>query len=406
MNIVFLACSFYFRHLKAFVLISFPRIDIFSLFILAGVFQGVILSFVYLHKANNRYKSNVYIGVLFLVLTLIILEIFLNYSGLIFKVLWLDNFSEPGNFLMGPLMYLYVKASLKMEQKRVWPHFICFGLYCLYHILYLIQPLDFRFDSVNEVYAYNLPYRQVNIVCDPDPLLLRHYLNEIFGLHWLTYFVLSAYFLVKKYKAAGLKIYSMLSTEYTWVRNFIFHVGVSFILFITVKSTFGRDLGDYLVATYVAAIMYITTFYLIKTSIALKPLAENVEANASTVKYQKSSLKETDKEAIIAKLESLMKDEKVFKNNLLSLSELAKRAGVASHHLSQVINETTEKSFFEYLAAYRVEEAKNMLSDEKNNLTIEEIAEEVGYNSKSAFNKIFKKHTNLTPSEYREKSRK
>ena len=37
------------------------------------------------------------------------------------------------------------------------------------------------------------------------------------------------------------------------------------------------------------------------------------------------------------------------------------------------------------------------------NLTIEEIAEEVGYNSKSAFNKTFKKITRLTPTQYRNK---
>ena len=173
----------------------------------------------------------------------------------------------------------------------------------------------------------------------------------------------------------------------------------------TVKITFGRDLGDYLVASYMAAIMYITTFYLIRSSIALKPQPENAELPANVPKYVKSSLKEADKEIIITKLDSLMKEEKVFKNNLLSINELSKKAGVAPHHLSQVINEATEKTFFEYLAVYRVEEAQKMLSGKTNNLTIEEIAEEVGYNSKSAFNKIFKKHTGYTPSEYREKTK-
>jgi len=70
--------------------------------------------------------------------------------------------------------------------------------------------------------------------------------------------------------------------------------------------------------------------------------------------------------------------------------------------VSQVINEKLGKSFFELLASYRIEEAKTILSDaKKNNLTIEEISEMVGYNSKTAFNNAFKKLTGKTPSEFR-----
>jgi AraC-like DNA-binding protein len=51
-------------------------------------------------------------------------------------------------------------------------------------------------------------------------------------------------------------------------------------------------------------------------------------------------------------------------------------------------------------AEYRVEEAKKLLK-EKQNIKVEEIAEQVGYNSKSSFNTAFKKITGLTPSEFR-----
>jgi YesN/AraC family two-component response regulator len=84
------------------------------------------------------------------------------------------------------------------------------------------------------------------------------------------------------------------------------------------------------------------------------------------------------------------------------LSDLAKKIGESPHHVSQVINEKLNKNFFELLAAYRVEEAKKILSaDRKNKLTIEEISEMVGYNSKTAFNNAFKKNTGKTPSEFR-----
>lgn len=386
--------------------VAFPRIDIFSLIILAGVVQGFFLSAIYLMKNTSRYRANIFIGLLFLSLSLCVLEIFLNYSGLIFKMLWLDNFSEPFIFLFGPLVFLYITALINMKQKHVWVHFVWFGFYALYHILYLIQSVDFKFDSVNAMYNYQFPNKEVQILHNPDPLSLRRFVNEILGMHWLGYLIFSSVLVIKKYSSKGLRFYSLNNNEFSWARNLLFHLWISFIIFVVVKTTFGRDLGDYLIATYMAASMYITTFYLVRNSIALKPLTENNEAPANTVKYQKSSLKESDKETIINKLGLLMREEKVFKNNLLSLNELSRKAGVQPHHLSQVINETTGKTFFEYLAVYRVEEAKQMLCVESENLTIEEIAEQVGYNSKSAFNKIFKKHTGATPSEYREKYKK
>jgi AraC-like DNA-binding protein len=91
-----------------------------------------------------------------------------------------------------------------------------------------------------------------------------------------------------------------------------------------------------------------------------------------------------------------------YSDNLASLSELAKKIGESPHHVSQVINEKLNVSFFELLASYRVEEAKRLLSDDKNNkLTVEEISEMVGYNSKTAFNNAFKKLSGKTPSEFR-----
>lgn len=70
--------------------------------------------------------------------------------------------------------------------------------------------------------------------------------------------------------------------------------------------------------------------------------------------------------------------------------------------ISQVINEKLNKSFFELLAFYRVEEAKKILAGDKaNKITIEELSEMVGYNSKTAFNNAFRKLSGKTPSDFR-----
>ena len=98
-----------------------------------------------------------------------------------------------------------------------------------------------------------------------------------------------------------------------------------------------------------------------------------------------------------------MQNQQYFKSSTASLSGLAKTIHESSHHVSQVINEKLNQSFFEFIAFHRVEEAKIILkSDIGKKLTIEEIAERVGYNSKSAFNTAFKKFTSHTPSAYRD----
>jgi AraC-like DNA-binding protein len=119
-------------------------------------------------------------------------------------------------------------------------------------------------------------------------------------------------------------------------------------------------------------------------------------------KYKKSSLGEAEKEAILSAILKEMDKNKFFTNNLASLSGLAKKVNRSPHHVSQVINEKLHMSFFEMIAKYRIEESKDIIRKEKNTkITIEELAERVGYNSKSSFNTAFKKLTGQTPSEFR-----
>jgi AraC-like DNA-binding protein len=87
------------------------------------------------------------------------------------------------------------------------------------------------------------------------------------------------------------------------------------------------------------------------------------------------------------------------------LQKLAERLGISPHHLSQVINERLNQNFFDFVNQYRVGEAKRQLLDaKKKHYSIMAIAGDVGFNSKSAFNAAFKKHANVTPSEWRRTS--
>ena len=121
-------------------------------------------------------------------------------------------------------------------------------------------------------------------------------------------------------------------------------------------------------------------------------------------KYEKSGLTDSLSLELKSKILQLMENEKIYKENNLNLEQLADKLNTNRHNTSQVINEHFNQSFHELVNTYRINEAKQLLKDDKEkSLNIIEIAYEVGYNNKATFNKAFKKYTNLTPSQFQKK---
>ncbi len=116
-------------------------------------------------------------------------------------------------------------------------------------------------------------------------------------------------------------------------------------------------------------------------------------------KYSRSSLTSEMKTELVEKIRRLMENEKYFTNNLASLSDVATRLGSTPNHVSQVINECLQTTFLDLLSEYRIQAARQLLAEDHT--SVEGIAESVGFNSKSSFYTAFKKHTGLTPSEFR-----
>jgi AraC-like DNA-binding protein len=119
-------------------------------------------------------------------------------------------------------------------------------------------------------------------------------------------------------------------------------------------------------------------------------------------KYSNSGLSEEEIRLIIVKLEHVMENQKFYLDPEITMDELADTINCSRHHLSQVLNAGLQKSFYDYINGYRVEEAKILLSDiAKANYKVSSIAYDAGFNSLSAFNEVFKKLTGVTPSQYR-----
>ena len=101
------------------------------------------------------------------------------------------------------------------------------------------------------------------------------------------------------------------------------------------------------------------------------------------------------------KIDGYLKKNRSYANPNLSLNELAVKLKMPPHVLSKIINEGFGVNFFDFINGYRIDEFKKLVFDPRfKNQTFLAIAFEVGFNSKTAFNRSFKKMTNQTPRDY------
>ena len=131
-------------------------------------------------------------------------------------------------------------------------------------------------------------------------------------------------------------------------------------------------------------------------------LEEPLVLEEEKLKYSGSTLKDDEASEYAEKLIEYMRLEKPYLNPDLTLTKLASDIDISTHHLSQIINEQFKLNFFEYINQFRVEEVKSKIIDPKfENYSLLGIAFDSGFNSKSSFNRIFKKFTNQTPSQFK-----
>jgi AraC-like DNA-binding protein len=372
-----------------------------SLFVFLGVFMGIILSFFFILKNSPNEEANRFQGFLLLTLSLCIFEQFLNMTGLIVRVLFVTNTTEPLNLVIGPFLYLYVKRSITPQRaKKELIHFLLPALYLGYMILDYVQTNDFKYNSYINSYHPDWPLLRTSEVIANDPFNIKRYLNLVTSFQIIFYTLLSIRLIFRKANQSGSTIMKTEDDTIKSLRNMVAHIFIIIIIFITVKLNFRADLGDYFIGLYVSFFVLLTTIRVMNDSAYFDRNASFIDISVG--KYRKSSLTESDKKRILAGIENEFESKSYFEYNLASLSELARRLGESPHHVSQVINEKLNCNFFELLARYRIEKARKIFSEDlKNKLTVEEVSELVGYNSRTAFNNAFRKITGKTPSEFR-----
>jgi len=132
------------------------------------------------------------------------------------------------------------------------------------------------------------------------------------------------------------------------------------------------------------------------------PAVEVPPDRPSSTKYERSALSKEVAQHHKMELMRIMQEEALYLDSELTLPDLAQKAGLTPHHVSQVLNGQMNQNFFSFVNNYRIQLAQELLSGrETRDMPIVELALEVGFKSKSSFYDAFRKATHMTPTQYK-----
>lgn len=118
--------------------------------------------------------------------------------------------------------------------------------------------------------------------------------------------------------------------------------------------------------------------------------------------HQLSLQKDKAAEEWCRKIEQYMQESRIYRKQGLTLDELAESLALPHYKLSFILNNSYQQSFINFLNTWRINEIKAQMKDPvlMQYFTIEALAKNAGFTSRSAFYSAFKKHTGLNPSQY------
>jgi len=302
--------------------------------------------------------------------------------------------------LHGPFLYLYVSA-LTSERKNFRikdiSHFIPFVAFTLYLLI------------ASQFPAYSEGIRVDHVSHEAQTPLLFLFFLSITALSGPIYFIL-AYRKFRHSQESSLD-FSSREVSLDWLGKLIPIFGIVwtvliviavihhiFHLFSMVFCTNGLFLS-------LSAFIILIGYFGLKQKEVFLSFSNEVprDTTSNKVKYGTSRLQGTELQKCYRQIERYMEIKKPYLDPDLTLLKFAESLGVPTHHLSQVINEMHGSNFFDFINKFRVEEVKRKIQDPAfKSYSLLGIAMESGFNSKSAFNRVFKNLTGTTPSSFRD----
>lgn len=363
-----------------------------------GVFIAFFLALLIFTK-KGRNQADTILGIWMLVIGCHLFSYYTLESGLIYKYPIIIWFNFPMPFLHGPLLFLYTLAltnPTKVNLKKASLHFIL-------PLFILIFSVPYLFYSFNE---------QIKIIKNNGAgLETQTYISGLILNISGIFYIFITYRLLNSHQKRILDQFSYQEKiNLNWLKFLFYGMGILWIFIIIIEN-------DKLIFTSSTVFVVFMGYFGIKQVGIFTNQIEHekdVEADSEDIiqtliietvsekkKYAKSGLNEDSAKDLHQRLSLIMATEKLYCEPILNLAELATHMNIHPNYLSQVINDLEGVNFYDYINTLRIEEFKRLVAlPENKKYTFLALAYDCGFNSKSAFNRFFKKITDLSPSEY------
>lgn len=352
-----------------------------------GVVQGLFLAVALIRIKDQNKSANKVLVQILLVTSFILAGRMISaheFALHIFK--WL-SFGDCIIFLFGPLTYLYVRRLIvtsDSEYKLPWWHYIPTIIYSAIFI-YLNA-----IDKMTKVRLYQEGY-------------IYWIFNgfELVGLTASLFYLTKSFMLLKCYKREEKMRLSNTQDFHRFLLVYLITITICmlFWLFSYVNAYYLHAISPYI--SYDIIWITIPFFIYIVGYFSLKQPELFRIVRQETVKVQAKRLSDFETAQLKKSLEDLLREERVYLESDLTLGELSKLLNASSNDVSWLLNNEYKASFYDFINQYRIKEFLSRVhANDHARQTILSIALDVGFNSKSTFNKMFKVQMDVTPSQY------
>jgi AraC-like DNA-binding protein len=358
-------------------------IDSFNFYFLIAVIQGIILSGFIIFRKPRR-KSNTFLGLLILLFSLSLLHIILEESIHAFN----SKFPIPMDFSLayGPLAYfhlLYLKNPKERFKLNKLLHFLpsilIDGILFIITFLFIGSHEDWAYKNIETIQFFSLIIISLSLI----QLSFYTYLiyKEVKHIKSLSKEIL----LIRKW----FKILSLV-----WFLILLFFAIAIPLAILNIETL---DEHSYLMYKPMGVIIGIGIYglgylYLLKYMTQVNIYIDRL----NRIKFSEEEI--LKKRNILI---NLLEKDKLYTNNSISVSSLAKHLNWPINDVSFIINETLLTNFNDLINTHRIKAFKILINNPSNKkYSILGLAKEVGFNSKTSFYRAFKKETGITPSEY------
>ncbi len=365
-----------------------------------GIFLSFFLFLLLLRKKGKSLPDKI-LAVWMLVIGLHLLNYYLYSLDFWIRYPHLVGVAAPFPLLHGPLLYLYTLFSLRPQSRIRYRNYLHFAPAAL---VYIYLSRFYFFYSAEEKALLDMGAMD-------DFALFTNLVLVAFVVSGITYPVMAYRLLGNYQKLIDANYSNDERISLNWLKYSIWWIGLIFLTVAVVtllREGMGHEFGFNIdLVFYVMIVLFI--FGLGYSGIRHQDIfSDNPATEGMPIvepkpagEYKKSSLDADTALALHQKLLQFMKEQKPFLEPKLTLGNLAQSLGLSVNHLSQVINQYEGVNFHDFVNKYRVEEFKNLASHpHSRHYNILALALDAGFNSKSAFNMVFKKHTDKTPSQY------